>query len=292
MPDLRIKDKRVLSVQDISCFGKCSLTVALPIISACGVETVILPSALLSTHTGGFQGLHIRDLSEDMSAIAAHWKREGIAFDALYTGYLGKEEQIDRVLGMLPELLYPEALVFVDPVMADHGRLYRGFDMAYVERMKALCKKADVLLPNITEACLLTGLDYREEYDKDYIESLLAGLRKLTKAMLVLKGIQFAKEPDRIYVALEQVTGDGKVQRSCIGKRKLPFARHGTGDCFASVFVGASLRGRKPEEAAELAMEFILRSMEAGAGDEKHRYGVKFEKSIPYLVESLALERL
>ncbi|MCR5718106.1 MAG: bifunctional hydroxymethylpyrimidine kinase/phosphomethylpyrimidine kinase, partial [Oscillospiraceae bacterium] len=158
---------KLLTIQDISCVGQCSLTAALPILSASGAETCILPSAVLSTHTGGFTGFTFRDLTEDMPSIAAHWKKEGISFDAVYTGYLGSIRQIQIVQDIFAELRRPGAKTFVDPAMADNGVLYSIFDMPYVNAMKPLCFGADVILPNLTEACLLTDMPYRETYDKD-----------------------------------------------------------------------------------------------------------------------------
>ena len=164
---------KILTIQDISCVGQCSLTVALPILSAAGVETCILPSAVLSTHTAGFTGFTVRDLTEDIPAIAAHWRREGIAFDAVYTGYLGSTEQIAYVQNIFDTLRKSGGLRIVDPAMADNGRLYPAFDQAYVEAMKTLVFGADIILPNITEACFLTGMEYRESYDGAYITELL-----------------------------------------------------------------------------------------------------------------------
>ena len=152
-------NKRVLTVQDISCVGQCSLTVALPVLSACGVEAAVLPSAVLSTHTGGgFAGYTFRDLTADMPAIAQHWQKEGFRFDAVYTGYLGSGEQITHVRHIMDTLLVPGGARIVDPAMADNGKLYAGFDAAFVEKMKTLAFSADILLPNITEAALLTGM--------------------------------------------------------------------------------------------------------------------------------------
>ena len=158
--------KRILTVQDISCVGQCSLTVALPILSACGHETAILPSAVLSTHTAGFSGYTFRDLTEDIPGICAHWVKEGIKFDAIYTGYLGTREQIADVAQVFDTLLKEGGKIIVDPAMADHGKLYSGFDMEYARAMGDLCKKADVILPNLTECCLLTGMPFRESYDE------------------------------------------------------------------------------------------------------------------------------
>ena len=148
--------KKILTIQDISCVGQCSLTVALPILSACGMENCILPSAVLSTHTAGFSGFTVRDLTEDIPGIAAHWRKEGIAFDAIYTGYLGSTKQIEYIEDFFKTVAAPGCVKIVDPAMADHGKLYAGFDMAYAMAMAKLCKKADVILPNLTESCLMT----------------------------------------------------------------------------------------------------------------------------------------
>ena len=156
--------KRVLTVQDISCFGQCSLTVALPILSACGVETCILPSAVLSTHTAGFTGFTFRDLTDDMPKILDHWKSENISFDCIYTGYLGSITQIEYVKRMKNELLKDGAKLIVDPAMGDNGKLYSIFDLEYAKEMAKLCAVADVIVPNITEACYMTGVEYKENY--------------------------------------------------------------------------------------------------------------------------------
>ena len=182
--------KRILTIQDISCVGQCSLTVALPIISACGIETCVLPSAVLSTHTAGFTGYTFRDLTDDMPAIRDHWVREGITFDAIYTGYLGSTRQIDMVAHIF-DTLCPEGKKIVDPAMADHGKCYSGFDEKYVRAMERLCRKADMILPNITEACFLTGQEYRSEYDAAYIEELLQKLSGLGAKTVVLTGVSY-----------------------------------------------------------------------------------------------------
>ena len=165
--------KRILTIQDISCVGQCSLTVALPILSAAGLETAILPSAVLSTHTAGFKGYTFRDLTDDIPAIADHWRKEKISFAGIYTGYLGSTRQIGYVKDIISSLSAPDAVSIVDPAMADNGKLYPGFDAEFVEAMKTLAFSADIILPNITEACLLTGTDYQEKYDEAYITDLL-----------------------------------------------------------------------------------------------------------------------
>ena len=171
--------QRILTVQDISCVGQCSITVALPILSACGLEACILPSAVLSTHTGGFTGFTVHDLTDEFPKILRHWRQEQIRFDAVYTRYLCSVRQIDYLEELLQTLLAPNGKVIVDPVMADHGKLYPGFDETYAAGMRRLCRRADVILPNLTEACLLAGKPYCESYTERDISNLLQALREL-----------------------------------------------------------------------------------------------------------------
>ena len=189
--------KRVVSIQDISCLGKCSLTVALPIISAMGVETCVVPTAVLSTHTGGFSGFTFHDLTQEVAPIAAHWKKEGITFDAIYTGYLGSFEQIDLVGQFFDQFGGKDTLVYVDPAMADNGVLYTGFTPEFAKEMGKLCGKADVIVPNLTEASFMLGIDYvGDQYDEAYIKDLLKRLTGLGCRTAVLTGISF--EPGKI----------------------------------------------------------------------------------------------
>ena len=184
---------KILTIQDISCVGQCSLTVALPIISACGVETCVLPSAVLSTHTGGFKGFTFRDLTDDMPSISAHWQKEGIAFEAIYTGYLGSAKQIDYVKNIISSVKKADGVTVVDPAMADNGVLYTGFDMEFVKEMKTLCADADYLLPNITEACFLTDTEYKAEYDRAYIDLIIEKLMLLGCKNVILTGVSYAE---------------------------------------------------------------------------------------------------
>ena len=184
--------KRILTIQDISCLGKCSITIALPVISAMGVEAVILPTAVLSTHTM-FPNFTCKDLSDQLKPITDHWKEQNITFDAIYTGYLGTEEEIEVVKEIIREFRTPETLVFIDPVMADNGKLYPAFDENYAARNATLCAEADVIVPNITEACFLTGTGYRETYDMDYVKDLLAKLAALGAKTVALTGTSFAE---------------------------------------------------------------------------------------------------
>lgn len=276
-----IKDyKRILTIQDISCFGQCSLTVALPILSACGVETAIIPSAVLSTHTGGFTGFTFRDLALDIPKISDHWQKEGIDFDAVYTGYLGTIDMIDMVKDIFKKLIRKGGLKIVDPAMADNGKLYYGFDQAYADAMATLCAEADLVLPNITEACFMTGLEYKEKYDVDYVNSVLSALEEKGMKNIILTGISYNDETTGVIV---------KTQKGVeyYTHKKLNVSTHGTGDIFASAFSGALLRGKSEYEAARVAANYTLRCIENSQGDDSHKYGAKFETAIPYLLEEL-----
>ncbi len=272
--------KRVLTVQDISCFGQCSLTVALPILSACGVETCILPSAVLSTHTAGFSGFTFRDLTEDMPKILDHWAKEGISFDCIYTGYLGSITQIEYVKRMKSEFLRDGAKLIVDPAMGDNGKLYSIFDLSYAKEMAKLCAVADVIVPNITEACYMTGLEYRENYDEAYVDEVLHALEKMGAKTVVLTGISYTKDTTGVVVyenGTKQYYKHAKFEKGC----------HGTGDVYSSAFVGAYLRGNDLFESAKIAADYTYKCIANTYGDTTHWYGVKFETAIDYLTERL-----
>lgn len=276
-------DKRVLTIQDISCLGQCSLTVALPIISACGVETIILPSAVLSTHTGGFSGYTFRDLTDDIPDIMKHWKKEKQRFDCIYTGYLGSIRQIDYVGALIENVLNEGAVRIIDPAMADNGSLYYGFNEEFVKNMAGLCGKADVVLPNITEASFMTGIPYRAEgHDEEYIKSLLNGIKKLGAKKVILKGISY--ESGSIGVAVYDCVED---DLQYYFTEKIEKNSHGTGDCYAAAFTGAVMQGRSEYEAAKIAADFVVESIKKTIDDENHWYGVKFEKALPMLVDEV-----
>ena len=273
--------RRILTIQDISCLGQCSMTVALPILSACGQETCILPSAVLSTHTGGFSMPNIRDLTDDLPAVQAHWQKERIAFDAIYTGYLGSARQADYVKDIFETMTVPGGKIIVDPAMADHGKLYKGFDDAYVDAMRGVCRKADVIMPNMTEACLLTGCEYRETYDEPYVALVLEKLHALGIPCVILTGVSYREGETGVLIS---TAGDRYYYRH----RKLSKSYHGTGDIYASAFVGAWIGGKTMEDAAAIASDFVCRCIENTVGDENHWYGVKFETALPYLIGRLA----
>ena len=273
--------KRILTIQDISCVGQCSLTVALPIISACGVEACILPSSVLSTHTGGFTGFTFHDLTDDMPAIKDHWVKENIRFDAFYTGYLGSAKQIEYVKNIFSATNKEGAVKIVDPAMADNGKLYTGFDMAFVEEMKKLCAEADYVIPNLTEACFLTGSEYKEQYDKEYIVDILRRLTALGCKNVVFTGVSYNEKTTGVVVYENG-------EYTYYEHEKLPRGWHGTGDVYASVFTGALMRGKTAAEAAAIAADFALECIkETAANEPDHWYGVAFEKVLGKLITAL-----
>jgi pyridoxine kinase len=272
--------KRILTIQDISCVGQCSLTVALPILSACGLETAILPSAVLSTHTAGFKGFTFRDLADDMPSIKNHWVNENIKFKAVYTGYLGSTKQIDYVLDIVSGTLDNGGTFFVDPAMADNGKLYPGFDSDYVNAMIKLSKNADYIIPNITEACFLTGIEYKEVYDKEYIDLLIKTLKEIGCKNVILTGVSY-KEGKTGVVVYENN------EYSYYEHEKLPNSCHGTGDIYASAFVGAFVRGKSAYDSAKIAADYTVDCINATKGDKDHWYGAKFEPVLANLINYL-----
>ena len=274
--------KRILTIQDISCFGKCSLTVALPLLSAMGVETVILPTAVLSTHTL-FKGFTCRDLSDQLTPITDHWKREGITFDAIYTGYLGTEEEIDTVIGIIRTFGNDHTLVFVDPAMGDNGKLYPAFNEHYARKNADLCAVADIADPNITEAAFLTGLPYREQYTEDYIREMLLTLAELGTKTPILTGVSLSE-------GKTGAMGYDTEKKTFFSYQndRIPAAYHGTGDIFSSVLAGAFVLGIERTEALKIAADYTaLTIAETVKNPENLWYGVDFEKTIPVLVDEL-----
>lgn len=269
--------KRILTVQDISCVGKCSLTVALPIISAAQIETSVLPTAVLSTHTQ-FQGFTFCDLTQEIAPIAQHWLQEKIAFDAIYTGYLGSFEQLALVEQLIDDFKTSENLIFVDPVMADAGKLYVGFDQAFADRMALFCSKADVIVPNLTEASFMLHTPYIDSgYDEKYIDDTLEQLLQLGPKVAVLTGVSF--EPGKLgVVGLDSRTG----KKFSYFTSELEGRYHGTGDVFASAALGALVRGRTLQESFTIAADFVVDSIQATlANPVSRRYGVDFETALP-----------
>ena len=275
--------KRVMSIQDLSCLGKCSLSVALPIISAMGIETCIIPTAVLSTHTQ-FDGFTLRDLTDDMRAIKEHWKKENFIFDGIYTGYLASPKQIDIVIEYIDTFSRPNNLVIVDPVMAEDGKLYTGFDDSHPSHMARLCSKADIIMPNISEASLLLGIEYPgEDCSEAKIKEMLVALSKLGAKCCVITGVHFPN--DRLgFIGYDSSTCDffdGSTE-------EIKYRSHGTGDVFASTFTGAVLNNYSVRDALMLAARFTCRCIDNTAKDpDKRFYAVNFETQIPWLCKEL-----
>jgi pyridoxine kinase len=266
--------KRVVAVHDISGVGKCSLTVALPIISAAGVECSVLPTAVLSTHTGGFEGFTFRDLTDDMRPIAEHWQKEKIAFDAFYSGYLGSLGQIDIVRDIFEMFRTPDTLVMVDPVMADNGKLYPLFTLDHVKGMAKLCGHADVIVPNRTEAAFMLGREYKDgPMTKDEVNGLLSALAGLGAKKVVLTGVHFADD-DLGAACYDAGTG----QTDYVMDERIEGMYHGTGDVFGSLLLGALMRSWNLTDATRIAVDFTCASIRLTAADGTGpRMGVRFE---------------
>lgn len=269
--------KRILTIQDISCVGQCSMTVALPILSACGHETCILPPALLSTHTGGFGKPSVIHLDDSLEDILTHWKQNGITFDAILVGYLGSIKAIHITERILAEMLSPTGISIVDPAMADHGKLYSGFDEEYAKAMEHLCRHADIILPNITEAAMFAGLPYQKDLDEAYIREML---EKLQHPCVILTGVGYR----------EGQTGAAIYDKGVLDyytHSRIEQNYHGTGDMFAAGFTGALLSGKSLRDAVIIAADFVCRAIENTYAAPAHWYGVKFETALPDLIRML-----
>ncbi len=271
--------KRVAAIHDLSGFGKCSLTVALPILSAAGIETSALPTAILSTHTGGISGYTYRDLTEDMRPVMKHWKSLDIKFDAIYTGFLGSFEQLDIVKEFFDAFRQEDNLILVDPVMGDNGELYTVFTREFAAGMRMLCQKADIIVPNLTEAALLLDEPYHPgPYTHAYIESLLRKLGALGPQKVVLTGVYFKE--DELGAATYDRTTD---TIDYVFTQKIPGYYHGTGDVFASALLSALLNDFSLIDAAT---DSIRRTYKAKTD---YRFGVNFEQSFPDFLKELKL---
>jgi len=275
--------KRIVTIQDISCVGKCSLTVALPIISAMGTEAAVIPTAVLSTHTA-FKNFTFHDLTKEIAPICEHWKNTGIDFDAIYTGYLGSFEQIELTKKLIADFKTEQSFVLVDPAMADGGKLYPGFTEDFAKRMASLCAKADIIVPNLTEASFMLGIPYVEGgYDEAYIKDVLKKLTALGCKTAVLTGVSF--EAGKLGVmSYNSETGE----YFSYFRERIPESFHGTGDVYASTLLGALMRGRSVEDALMVATDFTVESIKATLGSAPDRkYGVNFEAAVPYLVSRM-----
>ncbi len=275
--------KRIVTIQDISCFGKCSLTVALPIISACGVEACPIPTAVLSTHTGGFEGFTFHDLTSDIVHIKEHWENLSLKFDGIYTGYLGSIEQLKIVSDFIDSFKNDNTLVFIDPVMGDHGKLYKGFDEAFAREMVGLVKKADIIAPNLTEVSYLLDEEYNENPTDKEVREMLIKLSQLGAKTVMITGI---KRGDKLGVVSYDREKD---EFSEYYREIIHDTFHGTGDVFASVAVSALVKGKSVKEAIRAATDFVVECIHKTAQDKKnHWYSVKFEECLPYLIKRMS----
>ena len=274
--------KKVLAINDISCVGRCSLTVALPIISAAGIECSILPTAILSTHTGGFTGYTFTDFTAEMNNIASHWKNLNINFDAIYTGFLGSKEQVDVVKNIVNKFKNENVKLIVDPAMADNGAMYGLFDLSFASEMKKLCFGADIIIPNITEACFLTNTEYQPiPHTKEFISKLILRLGELNIKSVVLTGVSYDG------ITLGSISFDYETGKQDYYKREIINEYfHGTGDCFASALVAAITKDKSLFEANKIAVDFtvdsILATIKYPNIDKK--YGVCFEEVLGNLI--------
>lgn len=275
--------KRVVTIQDISCIGKCSATVALPIISVMGSECAVVPTAVLSTHTM-FKGFTFRDLTSDISAIAEHWKKENFKFDAIYTGYLGSFEQLQLVSDFIDTFKTDSTAVIIDPVMADNGKLYPGFTPEFAVAMGKLCGKADIIVPNLTEAAFMLEEPYcGSGYDEAWVKGLLKRLAGLGAKNVVLTGISFS--PDQLGVMGYNSETD---EYFSYFHKRLNASFHGTGDLFASTMTGAYVQGRSLLESLTIAADYTCECMDITLKNPDHvNYAVEFEKAIPSLVKRM-----
>lgn len=274
--------KRIVTIQDISCVGKCSLTVALPIISAMGIETAVIPTAVLSTHTA-FKNFTYRDLTGDLPKIANHWQQEKFNFDGIYTGYLGSIEQIDMLKKFFKQFKTSENFIFIDPVMADNGKLYAGFDTNFVKEMKELCKMADIIVPNLTEASYMLETEYKENYSEEEIKSMLIELSNLGPKYVVLTGVSF-KNNELGVMSYNKETN----KFFTYFKEKVPAKYHGTGDIFASTLVGAITNNNTIEEGLKIAVDYVWKTInDTYETNKEDAYGVNFENKIPYLINRI-----
>ena len=273
--------KRIVTIQDISCVGKCSLTVALPIISAAGVEAGVIPTAVLSTHTA-FPKFTFCDLTDEIEPISDTFNELEIDFDAIYTGYLGSFRQLALVSDFI-DRFGGKAKVVIDPVMADNGVLYKGFTEEFAFSMAKLCAKADLIIPNLTEASFMLGIPYNPDYDEDYIKDVLKKLTDLGAKCAALTGIGFKDDEIGVYLYDSE-----KDEYYHYFNERLPAAFHGTGDVYASATVGAMMRGFSVSESLSIAVDYTLLTMKKTLEDKEHRfYGVNFEEALPYYIDRL-----
>lgn len=276
------KQNRAVLINDMSCLGRCSLTAAMPIISACGIESVPLPTGIFSAHTE-FEGFVKEDLTDDIDKISNHWKSLGERFDCIYSGYLASCKQAESVKRFLLDFKKSDTLYIADPVMGDNGVFYKGIDDSFISEMRFLCSLADIIVPNVTEACMLTGMEITENYDMSFIKELLISLRNLTAARIVVTGVDF--DDGQIGCAVyDSLMGRANMFFTPKSEGRFP----GTGDVFASALTAAVMNGKDFFDAVQIAMGFTCKCVETTLEtDTDRKYGLCFESEIKNLIKSV-----
>ncbi len=279
--------KTVAAIHDISGIGKCSLTAAIPVLSAAGVSVSVMPTAVLSTQTGGLNDYTYRDLTDDMRPVMAHWHKIGVTFDAVYSGFLGSSAQVDIVCDFVKEFRHNGTLFLCDPAMADNGTLYDTFDSSFVEKMKKLCASADIIVPNFTEAAFLLDREYLPPpYTKEYTDDLLRSLAKVFNSkFVVLTGVDF----DGKFVGAGAYDAENDIITYSLSER-IDGMFHSTGDLFASSLLGGILNNFSVNDSAQKAISFTVNAIKETVktgGDS--RFGLAFERCLPMYMKSLEI---
>ena len=279
--------KTVAAIHDISGMGKCSLTAVIPVLSAAGVSVSVMPTAVLSTQTGGLNSYTYRDLTDDLRPFMAHWKKIGVTFDAVYSGFLGSADQVDIVCDFVKGFRHDNTLFLCDPAMADNGRLYDTFADSFVEKMRKLCSNADIIVPNFTEAALLLGREYfTPPYTKEFTDDLLRSLAsEFGSKFVVLTGVDF----DGKSVGAGAYDSENDVITYSLSER-IDGMFHSTGDLFASSLLGGILNGYSVNDATEKAIGFTVNAIkETVKIGRDSRFGLAFERCLPMYMKSLEL---
>lgn len=269
--------KRVVSIQDISCIGKCSQTVALPIISSLGVETCVLPTSILSTHTA-FKNFTFKNLIEELEKIIVHWKEEKFEFDVIYIGYTGTEEILDFVLKFIKMFKNEKSMIVFDPAMADNGKIYAGIDKNIINKMKEICKQADIIKPNLTECALFLKEEYKKNYNLEEVKEIAKKLKKMGSKNVVITGVENGEK-------IGALAYNGQEYYMNFEK-KYNANYHGTGDVFTSALTGSMVQGKSLDEAIKIATKFTTECVKLTYEDKNGtKYGVNFEQALPYLIK-------